>query len=317
MGLKLEAPAEEGFGAGGRLLSVMIPIWNCRTLLPETLASLLDQGIEDAQIEVLDDQSDDRPEDVVEAFGGLPVRFFRHPGKVGMIGNFNACIERAERPWVHILHGDDFVLPGAYGRVADVVRSVPDAGAVFGRSVTVDGASRWRSITPILGPDRFGRLAYRPEQWGLTPVQFAGVFFRREAAIQLGGFAPLRPHTADWDLWWRLARTGTAAYTNECIGAYREHEASDSSMLRRDGENLRQSLAQLEAVMSADGRTDADVAERLMRFALVQAEQFWPERRVFARHVRIIWRFPKAVAPRRRVIRLIASLSTRSRRPAT
>src|SRR5579864_7930471 len=100
--------------------SVMIPTYNRTKYLEKTLTSVLSQdpGAEEMQIEVVDDGSTlDDPETIVRRVGGSRVSFVRQSTHLGLVPNFNSCIERAMGHWVQILHTDDFVLPGFYERL--------------------------------------------------------------------------------------------------------------------------------------------------------------------------------------------------------
>src|SRR5438128_483601 len=99
------------------LWSVMIPTFHCARFLRQTLESVLSQdpGPDVMQIEVIDDCStQDDPESVVRAVAGERVHFFRQPKNVGHTRNFETCLQRARGYLVHLLHGDDAVLPGFY-----------------------------------------------------------------------------------------------------------------------------------------------------------------------------------------------------------
>ena len=101
------------------LWSVMVPTYNCANYLELTLKSVLEQdpGPEQMQIEVIDDRSTkDDPEAVVNEIGKGRVSFFRQPQNVGAQANFTTCVQRSRGHLVHILHGDDAVLPGFYRR---------------------------------------------------------------------------------------------------------------------------------------------------------------------------------------------------------
>src|SRR5918997_4139249 len=91
----------------GENLSLIIPTYNCAKYLEETLESLKRQEngrIDEAQILVLDDCSTkDDPGAVVERVWPGRVRFVRQPKNLGPCGNFNSCIDHAEREWIHIL----------------------------------------------------------------------------------------------------------------------------------------------------------------------------------------------------------------------
>jgi len=107
--------------------SVMIPTFNCAKYLRQTLESVLaqDPGPGLMQIEVVDDVSTkDDPEAVVREIGKGRVQFYRNGQNLGAIRNFNGCVQRAKGHWVHILHGDDAVLPGFIGRYRQGLRRI-------------------------------------------------------------------------------------------------------------------------------------------------------------------------------------------------
>ena len=102
----------------------MIPTYNCAKYLVKTLESVLEQdpGPEQMQIEVVDDVSTkDDPEAVVRELGKGRVQFHRQEKNVGPTPNFNTCLKRSRGYWVHILHGDDFVLPGFYAKLSRMI----------------------------------------------------------------------------------------------------------------------------------------------------------------------------------------------------
>lgn len=121
--------------------SVMIPAYNCAKYLERTLKSVLEQAPapELMQIEVVDDCStNDDPEAVVRKLGQGRVSFYRQPHNVGAIRNFNTCIERSVGQIVHILHGDDTVLPGFYNRLEAAFDQEPTIGAAFCRYIFIN-----------------------------------------------------------------------------------------------------------------------------------------------------------------------------------
>jgi glycosyltransferase involved in cell wall biosynthesis len=128
----------------------MIPIYNCREdYLRETLRSVLgqDPGVADMQIEVIDNDSTiGDPEAVIREMGSERIEYHRQPINVGIIENFNACINRARGQWVHILHGDDTVRSDFYSRARSGIAAHPEVGAALCRTIymPVDGPGRAR-----------------------------------------------------------------------------------------------------------------------------------------------------------------------------
>lgn len=132
--------------------SVMIPTYNCANFLVETLKSVLaqDPGSDIMQIEVVDDFSTkDDPEAVVRELGKGRVSFFRQPKNGGPIPNFNTCIQRAKGHWLHILHGDDMVLPGFYSTLQKSLEKEPTVGAAFCRHIFVDENGQWQWLSAL------------------------------------------------------------------------------------------------------------------------------------------------------------------------
>ncbi len=286
-----------GFGDDGVDLAILIPTYNCAAFLGTTLAGLRDQGVEAAQVVVVDDCSTlDDPEAVVEASGWPGIRFHRHPRNLGLLGNFRACVEMAERPWVHLLHGDDFVLPGAYRGLGQLVTDHPESRFLLGRSVFVGEDDQWEGITRRLGRDPFGPLPWDPHRWSLNPVQFAGVVFQRAAYDEVGGFDDRYVHCADWSLWWRLARAVPTAYTNTAVGAYRRFAMNHTSGTIRSAANITEALGVLGDIAAVEPSAGPALYGPLLDMTREQVRRFAAgDPAAFRSHLRAIAGFPRGV----------------------
>lgn len=300
------AMAARGFGVDGADLSIMVPTYNCAPFLGATLDSLRDQGVDGAQVVVVDDCStQDDPEAVVAEHGWEGVRFHRHPRNLGLLGNFRSCIEMAERSWVQLLHGDDFMLPGGYQALASVIDDVPDAQLVLGRTVLANEDGQWHGLTHLLAEAPSGPLPYDPMRWRLNPVQFAGVVYRRDAVEAVGGFGDRYVHCADWSLWWRLARAVPTAYTNTVVGAYRRFGASHTAGLIRSAGNLREGLELLREIDAAEPQVGLDLYRPMLRLAKDQAQRRAAGDPVaFRAHARLIADLPRGLPRARTVARI-------------
>jgi glycosyltransferase involved in cell wall biosynthesis len=222
------------------LWSVMIPTYNCAALLRETLKSVLaqDPGFERMQIEVVDDASTkDDPEAVVRELGQGRVAFHRHPKNIGATANFNICLSRSQGILVHILHGDDLVLPGFYDRMRGLLDQNRGAGSAFCRFIVIDKDGLWNGLSKVmqrtsgLYPGALATLASE------NLAQFAAVVLRRSLVEAVGGFHPSLVHAADWDLWKRAALHQPVAHEPSTLACYRVFEGNDTSKLVRSGAN--------------------------------------------------------------------------------
>ncbi|MEO7556223.1 MAG: glycosyltransferase [Acidimicrobiales bacterium] len=295
-------------GDHGAELSIMIPTYNCAAYLEAALHSVCVAGLDRAQVEVVDDCStDDDPRAVVNAMGEGRVAFHRQACNVGLAANFNTCIDRATRRWVHVLHGDDYVLPGAYGVLGDLLVRHPQAHVAFARCAMVDELGVHDGHTPVLGPGIDGALPYDPMRWRLNPIQFSGAIFTKMAADAVGRFDDRLHHGADWDFWWRLAKGFPTVFTNEVVGAYRRFEGNHTSSLVRSGDNLREGLQVLERIAAAEPDVGVELYRSLFALAVDQARSGAGDLGWVVAHAKVLSEFPPGFPKVRKIGRIAFS----------
>jgi glycosyltransferase involved in cell wall biosynthesis len=221
--------------------SIMIPTYNCAAFLKKTLESVLSQdlGEELMQIEVVDDCSTkDNPEQVVNEIGKGRVKFYRKPKNEGAIPNFNTCIERSKGELIHILHGDDWVLPGYYSRIENCATKYPETSLFSTRVFYTDEAEIVFKELPRVVDFENQPSKNVNDFWELNPLLFPGVTVRRSAYESLGGFRLDLVHTADWEMWIRVINEYGGMILPEILASYRMFEGNDTSKLAKSAENL-------------------------------------------------------------------------------
>lgn len=212
------------------LWSVMIPTYNSREYLRETLLSILaqDPGVEVMQIAVVDNHSTkDDPEPIVRELGQGRIEFFRQPANVGMMNNFNTCINLARGQLVHILHSDDTVLAGFYEKMAIPFHLHPVLGAAFCRNIFMDEYSNWQSISEVEQPQS-GLL---PATWlqnivNVNPIQTPSIVVRRGVYEEIGGFDNRCEYCGDWEMWTRITAHYPMWFEVTPLAAWRVHTQS-------------------------------------------------------------------------------------------
>jgi len=274
----------------------MIPTYNPRAeYLEETLLSVLkqDRGRDQMQIEVVDDCSkDDTAFEVTHRIGAGRVTFCRESENRGLANCWNRCIERARGHWVHILHQDDFVLPGFY----DVLRTGAEesqAGAIFCRHAIANSKGHWIRISelhresPGLLDDWHAKITARQF------IQCPAIAIRRSVYEQLGGFLPHLHYVPDWEMWQRIASQFPFCFEPSILARYREHSDSATSRMRLDAADLREVREMIDLTMTYHSPA---LGRALARKACLP----WAEVAVFqARELLVQARFTSA---RRRIV---------------
>ena len=93
-------------------ISICIPTFNRADLLFKALKSVANQTKTPYEVFVVDNCSSDNTEEVVSRFKN--VKFYRNPHNLGLIGNWNRCIELATGEFMTIFHSDDLISPYWY-----------------------------------------------------------------------------------------------------------------------------------------------------------------------------------------------------------
>ena len=218
--------------------SVMIPTFNCAHQVSETLASVLDQApqADEMEIVIVDDASGDDIEGVAARFGDR-VRLHRQPLNLGVPANLTEALRLSRGHIVHLLHGDDLVLPGFY-RAMEQAFADPEIGAAYCRQIFIDQQGARTGLSPLEQseagrlPDAMRFLA--SEQRIMTP----SICVRRAAYERLGGFHPALRCAEDWEMWVRIARDYPIAYIPEPLAAYRMQQASNTGRNMRSARDV-------------------------------------------------------------------------------
>ncbi|MEJ6981970.1 glycosyltransferase [Pedobacter sp. P351] len=211
-------------GSARPLWSVMIPVYNCFPYIKEAIESVLiqDRGIDNMQIEVIDDFSTDGDvEALVHEVGKGRVGYYRQERNRGSLRNFETCINRAKGKYVHILHGDDRVAPCYYQTIEDLFISNPEAGAAFTNFTYIDHLGKQvdivnRKIQEDAGiiKDFLYKIAHR------QLVQPPAITVKRSVYEKLGSFYAVH-FGEDWEMWTRIASKYPVAYSPQYMASYR------------------------------------------------------------------------------------------------
>lgn len=187
---------------------------------------------EDVELIVTDNSDDDATDAAVrpllEAWPG-PVQYVHNDPPVGMVGNFNRCVELASGEWIHILHDDDYLVPGGLDRMLTTLRhlSESDRAVLFGVRV-VDGAGGrlLRLQVPLV------RRRLRPEQAlrrhlsRSSYVRFPAIVLRRDVHAEVGPFDDSVKAATDLDMWARVFSAVGIRLEPKVVAEYVVHPAA-------------------------------------------------------------------------------------------
>jgi glycosyltransferase involved in cell wall biosynthesis len=274
------------------LVSVVIPAYNCVTVVSRVVNSALTNGYRNLEVVVVDDGSTDKTREELALFGEK-IRYVRQEN-LGPAAARNKGIELARGEVIAFLDADDEWLPGKLAAQIQMLTAEAKLGMVATAYIRKD-VTTGLTQKVIEASARGNRIPYHQllvRNRMATPT----VVVRRVCFEQLGGFQTEYRFGEDWDMWTRIAQHFEVGYVNRPLAIV--NACTSGITLGRNPENMRnwEKLIQINqqrarglieristsrrawswyyanrAVICAEQRNDAD-----MRTFLMKSIAQWP-----------------------------------------
>ena len=217
----------------------MLPTYEPDEKLCRALLSVLAQApsAEQMQISVVDDASE-RSDVAALVHAADPagrVEVIRHDNRLRLGGNWNRAVAAARGDLVHLLHQDDYVLPGFYGRMHEIFHRTPSIGMAFCRCRIVDGDNRLIKTSSRLRWTTGTIHGWLPKIAERQRVQCPAAVVARSTYESVGGYRTDLHLALDWEMWVRIAARHEVGYEPRTLAAYCRHEANESARLAASG----------------------------------------------------------------------------------
>jgi glycosyltransferase involved in cell wall biosynthesis len=217
----------------------MLPTYEPDEKLFRALLSVLAQAppADQMQITVVDDASE-RSDVAALVHAADPtgrVELIRHDHRLGLGGNWNRAVVAARGDLLHLLHQDDYVLPGFYASMDQAFRHDPQIGMAFCRCRIVDGDNRRIKTSSRLRWTPGTIHGWLPKIAERQRVQCPAAVVARSTYESVGGYRTDLSLALDWEMWVRIAARHEVGYEPRTLAAYCRHEANESARLAASG----------------------------------------------------------------------------------
>ncbi|MCK5506517.1 MAG: glycosyltransferase, partial [Thermodesulfovibrionia bacterium] len=206
-------------------VSVVMSVYNGALYLKEALESILGQTYTEFEFVIVDDGSDDETWEILEGYASDDKRIvlIKNTKNMGLTRSLNRGLRRAQGLYVARQDHDD---------ISIAVRPEKQVCFFDRHESTVLVSSNYDVIDGSGEPDRRVNLNgdFALIMWNLIFYNYLGghsqVMFRRESAIDIGGFSEsfLYAHAQDYDLWLKLSKFGQIYILPETLLKYRVHD---------------------------------------------------------------------------------------------
>ncbi len=208
------------------LVTLVIPSLNQGRFLEAALQSIFSQGVP-VEVFVQDGGSTDETAEVLRRWSPRLAGWRSGPDG-GQSAAINSGIALGGAPYVAWLNADDFYLDGGLARLTEALQAAPEAPMAYGRCWVVDESGGKLSRYPTV---RFSARILANFCFICQP----GTLMRRRAWEAVAGVDESLQMCMDYDLWWRLYRSGGApVYVDAAVAASREHGETKTSTRRSD-----------------------------------------------------------------------------------
>lgn len=226
-------------------ISICIPVYNGAAYLRECLDSCFSQDYANFEVLVCDDGSSDGSLELIQTYQNKfpQLRFYKNEKNLGLVGNWNRCVELAKGEWIKFVFQDDYIRKDCLSEFVKQIK--PDTQLLVSKRhfVLPDNADveikTYYSSTVRTLENTCGTKAFYPaKEISGAAMKHIGMnfiaepslsLFRKSALNTVGAFQPLLKQICDLEFMLRLASCFGVSYIAEDLCFFRIHKASTTN----------------------------------------------------------------------------------------
>ncbi|BAU13881.1 putative glycosyl transferase [Leptolyngbya sp. NIES-3755] len=282
-------------------VSICVPTYNGEQYIRECLDSILAQSFTNFEVLIVDDQSSDQTMSISLEYARRDqrIKVIQNESNLGLVGNWNRCVQLARGEWIKFVFQDDLILPNCLEKLLEATKlGIPIVFCrrefIFEHGISEELKGYYRDLQL---PEKFLPNASKitSEEFCQSVldnlwVNFIGeptsMLLHRSVFQQFGAFNPNLIQLCDLEYWTRIASSTGIAYVPEYLAAFRVHQKS-TSQLNHSENDFRRSLDPLVMLhmfsyhhyyenlrlTATHSKNPIDFKKRFLRVAYVEANR--------------------------------------------
>jgi glycosyltransferase involved in cell wall biosynthesis len=218
-------------------VDVVVPCYQYGRYLRDCVTSVLEQGIQDLRVLIIDNASTDNSLEVAYELAAedFRVEVVAHPTNLGHHASFNEGIKWAASDFFIVLCADDLLAPGCLHRAVSFMQGRSDVHLVHGRSLPIYNDDSMPEIEPRISDTEWqvfpGKAVLEAfcQAGGRYPIGGGSVVVRTAVQKRVGFYRSELSNTDDVEMWMRFAYAGNIAKTSAVQGIRRIHPVMSSA----------------------------------------------------------------------------------------
>ena len=210
------------------LVSIVLPVYNGEKYLAESLDSLFAQTYQNWELVIINDGSTDGTENLILNYQDKRIRYLSNDGNKGIIFSLNRGIEESNGKYIARLDADDIALPTRIEKQVEFLSENPEFAMCGSYFQTIDSNGK------LLKNVEFPSNNRDAQSFLLLHNCFchSAIMMRTNIAKELK-YDEKFQICEDYDLWYRISRTGKILNLPVFTTLYRVH---DNNMSTRKSE---------------------------------------------------------------------------------
>ncbi|MCX7097479.1 MAG: glycosyltransferase [Methylococcales bacterium] len=229
------------------LVSICIPTYNGSQHLEVCLDSVLSQSYTNFEIIIVDDQSSDDTCDILNRYAvrDRRIHLSSNPQNLGLVGNWNRCLELAQGEWIKFVFQDDWITSNCIERMVSASVGSQSMLVVCQRKLEFEGVSDLVSRSFLNYTGKYSPSVVFQDKRQFTADEFCdqvlqyqtmnflgeptAMLFHRDAILRFGKFNPDLIQLCDLEYWFKIGINTGIIYVPETLACFRVHGNSATS----------------------------------------------------------------------------------------
>ena len=223
------------------LVSIVIPAYNNENTIIATLESIRNQSYKNIEI-IIDDNSKDKTLQLVteQQKKDNRIKIYHNSTNLGMIGNWNKCIQMSNGEFVKLVCADDLLDKNEIEKETEAMILNPTVNLVESDTRLIDingrkiGSFKRYHKSGLVKGKKIARTSIIWNNFFGAPVNN---LIRKSVLDKTGYFDEQFTYILDFDMWMKIACTGDVYIIHELLNSFRiRNDSNTGNLIGKDRE---------------------------------------------------------------------------------
>lgn len=230
-----------------QLVSICIPTYNRESYIIDAVRCSLNQTYKNIEVIVSDNKSQDGTVEMLKEIKDSRLKIYVQKDNIGMVRNWNFCLDKARGKYIKILASDDTIFPNCIEKQVDFLEKHPTTTLVSCKRQFINKSNKLIKEEGLLNKTgTINGLVHAKNTLKDLRVNGIGepsaVLIRQSNKAKKIKFDKNFFQMVDLEYWIRLSILGDVGYINESLCQFRVHKKSTSGISQQTGDFIKETM---------------------------------------------------------------------------